>query len=76
MNIRVNPVIARRVGVALLIVGILGMLARNYLAAFKALSHGNVVDFSFGLFLGLGIALSLVRDWHGREGECLSIRQE
>ena len=74
MNIRVNPVVGRRAGVVLLILGIVGMLARSYIPTFEAISHGNAVDFSFGLFLGIGVVLCFVRDWHGREDESPSIR--
>jgi len=74
MILCLNPVISRRAGVALLVVGILGMLARVYIAGFKDIAHGNVVDFSFGLFLGLGIALCFVRDWNDREEEIPSIK--
>lgn len=74
MSFCLDPVVTRRVGMVLLIVGILGMLARSYIASFKAIPQGNLVDFSFGLFLGLGLALCLIRDWQGREDESPSIR--
>lgn len=74
MIIFLNPVISRRVGVVLLVVGILGTLGRMFIPGFKDIAHGNAVDFSLGLLLGLGIALCFVRDWHDHEDESPSIR--
>lgn len=74
MQIHLNPVITRRVGVVLLAIGALGMLARHYMTALKTMAHGNVADFGFGLLVGLGLALSMVTEWRDREEEAVSIR--
>jgi hypothetical protein len=74
MQIHLNPVMTRRVGVVLLAMGAAGMLARHYTLALKTMAHGNMADFSFGLLFGLGLALSLVTEWRDREEDAISIR--
>jgi hypothetical protein len=74
MTLHLNPIVTRRVGVTLLTIGVLGTLARVYISGVRAMPYGTVIDFLLGLFIGLGIALSLVTDWHGTEDESISIR--
>jgi hypothetical protein len=62
------------VGVALLTIGVLGLLARVYIASLKDMPHGTVADFLLGLIVGLGIAGSLVMNRHEPEDEEISIR--